>query len=190
MIKPYPKTKRLPLHLMNIEGFQELPDKFYMSEAEMKQLLSPGLKFVREKMNGVSRPFQFGNLIVYYEDLRIRRVIPYTHLPDYNFVYMIKQVYPEGHERYLSVGDVNELARRYRWFTPPVLMYTTEVLDVKLLVDLVRQPSQFNPDHVREGIIIMNEDTGMEGKIINPEYDDNVHPDVYQDLKWEMNKLA
>jgi len=182
----YPKVYRLPLHKLGIEGFEEQPDKYYMPEDEMELLLGPGLKYVREKMCGVSREFRIGNFLVYYEDVKIRRVIPYTQLPDYNFVYAVKG--QDGSN--ISMTNFLDLTKTFNWYTPPILLESVDPITIEELLKLARQPSSFNPDHVAEGIIIINESLGLEGKIINPEYDDNRHPDMYKDLEMEVNQLA
>jgi len=182
----YPKTFRLPLHKLEVEGFEEQQDKYYMPEDEMNLLIGTGLKYVREKMCGVSREFRLGNLMVYYEDVKIRRVIPYTKLPGYNFVYAVK-----GKSGFnIPTCELMDLAKQFNWNTPPILKECVRRLTVEELLELVRNPSAFNPDHVGEGIIIINESCGLEGKIINPEYDDNRHPDMYKDLEMEVNQLA
>ena len=171
-----------PKYMSSDPAWEELPDKFYMDYEKADKLLGPGLKIIREKMNGVARIFQVKHLEVHYEDIRKRRVIPYTSLPVYDFVYAIRDTVTN---RMLTVEEVAAVCKEYGWRMPPILLTTQHRLSAMDAVRYARRCSAFNPEHICEGIIIINEDLGIEGKIVNPEYDDNKHPDIYTDLEWE-----
>lgn len=178
----YPKVYRLPLHTLDLDPpWDELPDKFYMSEEHVARLLDPGLKYVREKMNGSTHSFRVKHYLVHYEDVSRRRVIPYTHLPSYQFVFAIEDL-TTG--RKLTVQETIDLCNVYCWYMPHIIMTTKAPLSIEGLVDIVRRPSHYNPHHKPEGILIINENIKMEGKIVNPEYDDNKQPGIYQDLEF------
>lgn len=184
----YAKVYRIPLHLYNEEykldpPWEELPGKFYMSKGEAFRLLDPGLKYVREKMNGSTRSFRLKHYLVHYEEVRKRRVIPYTHLPSYQFVFAVENL-TTGNK--LTVQETIELCEEYGWHMPHIIMTIMAPITIEGLVKIVRRPSHYNPEHMPEGILIINENITMEGKIVNPEYDDNkiVDPGIYQDLEF------
>ncbi len=178
----YPKVYRLPLHTRDLEPpWERLPGKFYMGEELVARLLDPGLKYVREKMNGSTHTFRLKHYLVHYENVRKRRVIPYTHLPSYQFVFAIEDL-TTGKK--LNVQETIDLCNIYGWYMPHIITTTKAPLLIEGLVDIVRRPSHYNPDHMPEGILIINENVKMEGKIVNPEYDDNKQPGVYQDLEY------
>jgi len=182
----YPKVYRLPLHKYALDpAWEELPDKYYMDIDKADKLLGPGVKYIREKMNGLARIFQVKNYEVHYEDVRKRRVIPYTSLPVYDFVYAIRDTVTN---RMLTVTEVADVCREYGWRMPPILLVTDHRLSAMDAVKYARINSAFNSEHKSEGIIIINEALGLEGKIINPEYDDNKHPEIYTDIEW-INQL-
>ena len=178
----YPKVYRLPLHLHDLDPpWDELPDKFYMSEEDALRLKDPGLKYIREKMNGSTHSFRLKNYLVHYENVRKRRVIPYTHLPSYQFVFAVEDM-TTG--RRLTVQETIDLCNVYGWYMPHIIMATKAPLSFESLVEIARRPSHYNPEHMPEGILIINENLEREGKIINPEYDDNKQPGIYKDLEY------
>ena len=193
----YPKVYRLPLHTLDLDPpWEELPDKFYMTEERMDLLLGFGPRYIREKMNGSTHSFRVKNYLVHYEDVRKRRVIPYTHLPSYQFVFAVENM-TTG--RKLTVQETIDICQEYGWYMPHIITARDGDVpfSVKELVEIVRGPSHYNvntPIQPPEGILIINEAYDMEGKIVNPEYDDNKQPGIYKDLEFynalEENRLG
>lgn len=182
----YPKVYRLPLHkynsTRNLEPpWEQLPGKFYMTKEQAALLLDPGLKYIREKMNGSTHSFRMKHYLVHYENVRKRRVIPYTNLPSYQFVFAVENTVTG---KKLNVQETIELCVEYNWYMPHIITITKAPLSIEELVSIARRPSHYNPEHMPEGILIINENIEMEGKIVNPEYDDNKQPGIYQDLEY------
>lgn len=174
--KCYPKTYRLPLHEMDTGlGFKKLPDKYYMALYDVEQLLGRGVKYIREKFDGTSKDFivkyRGCEYQVFSEDLTEQLTIPYGSKKSESLVYAVWNVREND---WLRMPEFIELSAEHGWMTPPILHMTVEAIDIKTLLNLLDRTSAFNPEHKLEGIVIINDTMRMEGKIINPEYDDNV----------------
>ena len=72
MSRTYHKIKRIPISTFNARG------KDYLTPEETERLLS-GIVVIEEKLDGKTEGKRYKTLTYWYEDLRIRHTIPYTH---------------------------------------------------------------------------------------------------------------
>ena len=167
ILDKYPKVYRIPLH--EYSSFPKIDGKLYMEKETSDQLLGNGLKFVREKLDGVSKFSIIGGHQVFIEDLELSHVVPYTQLPAYKIAYDARLI---DDDRWLKMEEFLVFTMINKLQTPPLLMRTRKKLDAKELIKIAKGRSTFNPEHKMEGLIVINDKFGLTGKIVNPEYDE------------------
>jgi len=166
----YHKVYRIPAHRYGIAGFEELPDKYYLTMEDTEKLLGYGLKYIREKFDGEAITWKYLGGLIHLEDLEYRHVIPYTELPRYEIAY----AYENWKAEFLSTTEFHAFCHNHGFIHPPILCSTWEPISVESVAAIANQKSKYNSEHVMEGVIIINETFGVEGKLINPQYDDTV----------------
>lgn len=185
--------KRIPLHEFGIEGFKKIGHKSYMTKEEFMMLI--GDKFsISEKVDGKSsfeikqhthtnylgEDEETSNTILFYEDT-LRK-----HSIDYKWKYkklvfdMAVIVPDDGDIAFQDMcidDDIFETYFKGYTFIPHRnygRIYEDELpWLLKEIQRLLKEPSQFGSPK-REGIVIKNHYKKMWGKIVNPEFEENI----------------
>ena len=86
----YPKIHRFPVHEFGVEGYHRLPWKHYWDKRTTELILGPGNKYVKEKLDGEAWNHWMDDRYQFFvEDLKVRHLIPYTHLTSFEYVFDI-----------------------------------------------------------------------------------------------------
>lgn len=178
----YVEVKRIP-----VEGFPRV-GKDYLTEDEVDLLFGPGRKVVQEKIDGKSEWEMTKKAQVFYEFCKYRHSIPYTHLPAWKIAF---DVWDTVNDCWADPIVYRILHRRFGWNFAPTLIEPLKAFDLEDIVILLKSRSAYNPDHQIEGVVIKNYDQNIFGKIVNPEFEDEVSSGLHPQKRriQEMNRL-
>ena len=172
------KVHRFPLHQFGYREFERLKEKYYWDKGTTELILGAGTKYIQEKLDGDPRNMLLQDKMqVFYQNMERRRVIPYTQLTHWDYVFAI---WDTAKNRWLLIDEMRDYCVDYRLgycidhrlgFTP-VLRVTEETISIEEIVQWLQIPSRFNPRHKMEGILVTNQTIRLQGKAINAIYDD------------------
>ena len=140
------KVHRFPLHEWGYEGF--------------------------EKLDGHPEYNIIGHVQVFSQNMRKKRVIPYTALTHWDYVFAIWDVIDN---RWWRIGQINRFCKRRKLGFTPVIRITEDVISIEEIMELLELPSHFNFDHKMEGVVVTNQTIRLQGKAINSLYDDTAN---------------
>ncbi len=163
------KVHRFPLHQFGYSEFERLKEKYYWDVNTTRLILGSGVKYIQEKLDGRPDYTKMGNMQIFFQNMRVRRVIPYTQLTHWEYVFAIWDM---ADDRWLDIREMKEFCKVQRMGFTPVLRVTREKISIEEIVQWLQMPSRFNPNHKAEGILVTNQTIRLQGKAINAVYDD------------------
>ncbi len=165
------KVHRFPLHQFGYREFERLKEKYYWDKGTTELILGSGLKYIQEKLDGDPRHMVLEDgKQIFYQNMSNRRVIPYTHLTHWNYIFAIWNTIED---RWLSINEVEDYVAEQKFFGfTPVVRRTYHTISIEEIVKMMNTSSAFNPNHKIEGILVTNQTIRLQGKAINAIYDD------------------
>lgn len=183
----YHKILRITVSTFRTRG------KDYLSEAEVKQLLS-GTFYVQEKLDGKTGGLHIHPYTFYFEDLTIRHTVPYDKLPTWKIIF---DAWDCSRKTLLSYDELDMLLTKkgYDKFKAPLLQIYEVLFPLTpdfLAKTYLGTPSRFSSTSPIEGIIVKNYKKQLMGKIVDPQFEEAVDAGVHpmKRKKIERNRLA
>ena len=109
---------------------------------------------------------------VFYQNMKTRRVIPYTHLTHWDYVFAI---WDTAGNRWLRIDEIKAFCEARNLGFTPVLKITECHISINEILKMLILSSNFNPLHKMEGIVVTNQTIRLQGKAINAVYDDTAN---------------
>jgi len=171
VLKYLHKVHRFPLHQFGYKEFERLQEKYYWDKNTTELILGAGTKYIQEKLDGDPRNIVLDDgMQIFYQNMLKRRIIPYTYLTHWNYVFAIWNTFED---RWLLVDEITNYVSKQAFFGfTPVMKITSSHLSVQEIVDMLEIPSAFNSDHKMEGVLVTNQTIRLQGKAVNAIYDD------------------
>ena len=162
----YPKIFRIP-----VPDFKETRGKHYLSVEEVKELLD-GVVTIEEKIDGKIDAERDHYQIVFFEFMKYKHTIPYFYLPSFKMVF---DVYDEDAKKFLNWEE------KYKWLTSRGYFVVREIFHgettyeelLTFLPKILAMKSAYGEKRI-EGIIVKNYKKQLFGKIVNPEFEEEM----------------
>lgn len=174
----YPKIYRI-----TVPSFKQTRGKHYLSEKEIKELFE-GIVVIEEKIDGKLNAETVNGKIVFFELMKFKHNIFYNKLPSFKIAF---DVWDEEKKCFLDLKQKQVFLGEHGWFWTPVIFWgkTTYEELLKFLPKILSIKSQYGENKI-EGIVIKNYEKQLFGKIVNPEFEEEIDRNG---IHWSKKKI-
>lgn len=173
----YPKIFRIPVPV-----FTNTRGKHYLTLKQVTELLDGNI-VIEEKVDGKQSARKVNDYtVVWYEDTRYKHTIFYDNLPSFDIVFDVER---DG--RFLNFTEKMNFCADYGLNRSPSIFCGRTSYEelLRYLPNLLNVQSIFGQSKI-EGIVIKNYDKQLFGKIVNPEFEEEIDSGEH----WTKKKLV